>query len=78
MHRSSGLFKSTNRDFLFYFMENEDCLKFLIAHELAHVFDMLRLIIPAFKNWKGFWRNVLMREMIAQPPICSISGIQFF
>lgn len=34
-------------------------LKFVIAHELTHVFDMVRLLVPAFKNWRKFWRNVL-------------------
>lgn len=34
-------------------------LQFVLAHELTHVFDALRLLIPALKNWPMFWRNVL-------------------
>jgi hypothetical protein len=34
-------------------------LQFVVAHELTHVFDMLRLLIPALKNWRKFWHNVL-------------------
>ncbi len=34
-------------------------LQFVVAHELTHVFDMLRLLVPAMRNWPSFWRNVL-------------------
>jgi hypothetical protein len=34
-------------------------LKCVIAHELTHVFDALKLIVPAFINWRKCWKNVL-------------------
>jgi len=34
-------------------------LQFVLAHELTHVFDMMQLLIPALKDWRKFWRNVL-------------------
>ena len=46
-------------------LENEDSeqgfnrFKFIVAHELVHVFDMMRLVVPAFMNWKAFWTKVL-------------------
>lgn len=39
-------------------------LKFVIAHELTHVFDAMRILVPAFKNWGRFWRNVLQEGML--------------
>jgi hypothetical protein len=33
--------------------------QFILAHELAHVFDALKYLVPAFKNWRAFWKNVL-------------------
>jgi hypothetical protein len=43
---------------------SENAFKFILAHELVHVFNMLRLLVPAFKNWKKFW-NVCLAEGIA-------------
>jgi len=37
----------------------KNMLRFVLAHELTHVFDVLRFLIPALKNWRRFWRNVL-------------------
>lgn len=37
--------------------ENE--FKFVLAHELVHVFDFMRFLVPAFKNWKRFWKICL-------------------
>lgn len=39
--------------------ENRDALKFMIAHELVHVFSLLRFLIPAYKNWPLCWENLL-------------------
>jgi hypothetical protein len=36
-----------------------DAFRFTVAHELIHVFDTLRLIVPAFMDWKTFWRKAL-------------------
>ena len=33
--------------------------KCLLAHELVHVFDTMRFVVPAFMNWDAFWSNVL-------------------
>jgi len=37
----------------------ENKFKCVFAHELVHVFDMLKLLVPAFIDWRGFWRSVL-------------------
>lgn len=37
----------------------EDKRSFVIAHELTHVFDMLRILIPAFQDWPTFWERAL-------------------
>jgi hypothetical protein len=34
----------------------EDKFKFVFAHELAHDFNFLRILVPAFQNWKKFWK----------------------
>ena len=34
--------------------------KFVVAHELVHVFDYMRLIVPAFRDWASFWEVVLL------------------
>ena len=31
----------------------------IIAHELVHVFNHMRFIVPAFKNWRSFWHTFL-------------------
>jgi Zn-dependent peptidase ImmA (M78 family) len=36
--------------------KGEDKFKFVLAHELVHVFDFMRLLVPAFRNWKRFWK----------------------
>ena len=35
----------------------EDKFKFMVAHELVHVFDYLRFIVPAFTDWRSFWHT---------------------
>ncbi|HOX14576.1 MAG TPA: hypothetical protein PLP18_00460 [Smithellaceae bacterium] len=37
----------------------EDRFKFVLAHELVHVFDFMRILVPAFQNWKRFWKICL-------------------
>jgi hypothetical protein len=37
----------------------EEKFKFVMAHELVHVFNFLRLLVPAFQNWKRFWKICL-------------------
>ena len=39
--------------------EAENKFKFIVAHELVHVFDRMRFIVPAFMDWDNFWRCVL-------------------
>lgn len=39
--------------------ESEAKFKFVIAHELVHVFDNMRLLVPAFRDWESFWDVVL-------------------
>ena len=33
--------------------------QFIIAHELAHVFDALKYLVPAFMDWRKFYKDVL-------------------
>jgi hypothetical protein len=33
--------------------------KFVVAHELVHAFDFLKILVPAFTNWPRFWRRFL-------------------
>ena len=37
----------------------EHKFKCIIAHELVHVFDMMRFVVPAFMDWRSFWTHVL-------------------
>ena len=39
--------------------EIENKFKYVIAHELVHVFDSMIFIVPAFMDWPSFWENVL-------------------
>lgn len=39
--------------------KGEDKFKFVLAHELVHVFNFMRLLVPAFRNWKRFWKICL-------------------
>ena len=39
--------------------ENTDAFKFVVAHELVHVFDMMRFLVPAVMNWRRFSQIVL-------------------
>lgn len=36
-----------------------DACSFIIAHELVHVFDVMRFLVPAFMDWRQFWSKVL-------------------
>jgi len=36
-----------------------DKLSFVIAHELTHAFDMLRVLVPAVQDWPTFWKTAL-------------------
>jgi hypothetical protein len=33
--------------------------QFILAHELVHVFDYLKYLVPAFMDWRAFWKNIL-------------------
>ncbi len=38
----------------------EQCrLKFVLAHELVHAIHAMRFVVPAFMDWRTFWRDVL-------------------
>ena len=39
--------------------EVENKFKFIVAHELVHVFDWMRFIVPAFMDWTNFWGHVV-------------------
>ena len=36
-----------------------ETFQFIVAHELVHVFDMLKFLAPAFMDWGGFRTNIL-------------------
>ena len=38
---------------------SEHKFKFIMAHELVHVFDIMQYLVPAFIDWRSFWRCVL-------------------
>jgi len=33
--------------------------KCVMAHELVHVFDIMKFLVPAFRNWENFWKVCL-------------------
>lgn len=37
----------------------EHKFKCIVAHELVHVFDILKFLVPAFMDWQNFWECVL-------------------
>ena len=37
----------------------EDAVRLVIAHELVHAIDMLRILVPAVQDWEAFWTRVL-------------------
>jgi len=49
-------------EFIWSVMESsggENKFKFALAHELVHVFNFMRFLVPAFQNWKRFWKICL-------------------
>lgn len=40
---------------------SEAPFKGIMAHELIHAFDEMRLIVPAFRDWKNFWEKTLKK-----------------
>jgi hypothetical protein len=36
-----------------------DQVRFVVAHELVHVFEAMRFFVPAVMNWKVFWDKAL-------------------
>jgi hypothetical protein len=36
-----------------------ETFQFIVAHELIHVCDILTYLVPAFMDWRAFWKNVL-------------------
>lgn len=39
--------------------EDEDWFKGLVAHEMVHAFNLMRFLVPAFMDWRAFWRHLL-------------------
>ena len=37
--------------------------QFIVAHELVHVFDKMKYLVPAFMNWRAFRTNILADGM---------------
>jgi hypothetical protein len=46
--------------------ESENRFKYVIAHELVHVFNEMRIIVPAFRNWDNFWERPLQNGNCCQ------------
>jgi hypothetical protein len=36
----------------------ENSFKMTFAHELVHVFDWMKFIVPAYIDWPRFWKNI--------------------
>jgi len=36
-----------------------EAFAFVVAHELVHVFDAMRYVVPAFMDWDQFWKKAL-------------------
>ena len=41
--------------------KSEEPFKYIMAHELLHVFNGMRIIVPAFRDWKNFWAKALKK-----------------
>jgi hypothetical protein len=39
--------------------EDPDKFQFIVAHELVHAFDAMRVIVPAVMDWKTYWEKAL-------------------
>src|SRR5688500_9884534 len=39
--------------------EEIDAFAFVVAHELVHVFDAMRFVVPAIMDWKQCWNKML-------------------
>ena len=40
-------------------ISTENKFKWIVAHELVHVFDIMRFVVPAFMDWRNFWERLL-------------------
>src|SRR5215204_1894554 len=38
---------------------SHDALRFVLTHELVHVFENLPFIVPAFVDWEKYWEVAL-------------------
>ena len=38
---------------------DRDSFRFIVAHELVHVFEAMRVIVPAFMDWDTYWEKAL-------------------
>jgi hypothetical protein len=41
-----------------------DGFKFVVAHELAHAFDAMKVAVPAAMDWDVFWERALRRGLV--------------
>ena len=39
---------------------------FVLAHELVHVFEAMRVIVPAVMDWETFWEKALQRGTVCE------------
>lgn len=37
----------------------DDAVRWIIAHELIHAFDLMRVVVPAVMDWNLFWNKAL-------------------
>lgn len=48
--------------------KDRDKFRFVVAHELVHVFEGMRVIVPAFIDWDTYWERALRGGLQADAP----------
>ncbi|NLF68733.1 MAG: hypothetical protein GX575_06715 [Candidatus Anammoximicrobium sp.] len=48
---------------------DRDRFRFIVAHELVHVFDAMRVIVPAFMDWDTYWEKALHDGCCTDRPV---------
>ena len=57
---------------------SEKRFKFMFAHELVHVFDVMRYAVPAFLDWNNFWVRVLGSGAYCENLCSKLNMVQLF
>ena len=57
---------------------HHDKFRGVIAHELVHAFDAMRLLVPAFMDWDAFWVHVLRKGVRCHGVFEHLDGLKRF